>query len=231
MTENRFYQLVLLFLVIVLGYLTYNILSPFLSPIMWAIVLSVVFYPVYAYILKYVKFKPLASFLTLILIFFVLFGPFSYFSYLLTQETVALVNRFQNGNEDLFRGFLKHPIIDSLVQKLLVLLHMTEEDFDKAIMESILKLGKESTGILKAGFSNIVAGAVNLVFMLLSIFFFLEDGPAFISKLESFMPFSKKQRDRLINQTKDIVVSTIYGGVGTAPTSCTPPGCRNPPGT
>jgi predicted PurR-regulated permease PerM len=44
-TGNRFYNLVLVFIVAVLGYLTYRIVAPFLSPIMWAVVFSVVFYP------------------------------------------------------------------------------------------------------------------------------------------------------------------------------------------
>jgi predicted PurR-regulated permease PerM len=79
-------------------------------------------------------------------------------------------------------------------------------------------LAKESSGLIKVGFGNVVAGGINFVFMLLSIFFFLEDGPVFIQKMENFMPFSKKQREKLLNQTKDIVVSTIYGGVVVAMT-------------
>jgi predicted PurR-regulated permease PerM len=216
-TENRFYNLVLIFIVVVLGYLSYNILSPFLSPIMWAVVLSLVFYPLYAFILKYVKYKSLASILTLLAIFLILIGPFSYFAYLLTQETVNLVNRIQNGG-DLLQGFLTHPVVSAVIRKLLVVLRMTEAEFYKAVSDGIVGIAKESTGLIKTGFGNIVAGGVNFVFMLLSIFFFLEDGPAFIQKAESFMPFSRRQRDRLLKQTKDIVVSTIYGGVVVAMT-------------
>lgn len=218
MKENRFYYTVLIFLVLALGYLTYNIISPFMSSIMWAIVLSVVFYPVYAFILKYVKYKPIASVLTLIVIFLLLFGPFSYFSYLLTQEAFALVNRFQSGNVDLLDSVLKHPLINSMINKILVVFHMTEQELYKAIIDGIAKIGRESAGLVRAGFGNIVSGVANFVFMLLSIFFFLEDGPVFIEKIGSFMPFSKRQREKLLNQTKDIVVSTIYGGVVVAVT-------------
>jgi predicted PurR-regulated permease PerM len=52
--------------------------------------------------------------------------------------------------------------------------------------------------------------------MILSTFFFLGDGPEFIEKISNFMPFSKKQKDRLLQQTKDIIVSTMYGGVTVA---------------
>jgi len=202
-----------MFIVAVLGYLTYEILSPFLSPIMWAVVLSLFFYPLYAFILKYVKYRSLASALTLFAIFLILIGPFSYFAYLLTQETVALVNRIQGSDGSLVQNFLSHPVVSAVVQKLLVILRMTEEQFYTAVSDGVVKTAKESAGLVRAGFGNIVVGSVNFVFMFLAIFFFLEDGPAFIEKMEGFMPFSKKQRSRLLRQTKDIVVSTIYGGV------------------
>lgn len=211
--ENRFYYAVLIFLALVLGYLTYQIISPFISPIMWAIVLSVVFYPVYAFILKRVKYKPVASVLTLVVIFLLLFGPFSYFSYLLTQEAFALADKLKSGNVNLLDSILKHPMVSVVVNKVLIFFHMTEQELYKAIIDGIAKIGKESAGIVRAGFGNIAVGIINFVFMLLSIFFFLEDGPAFIEKVGSFMPFSKRQREKLLGQTKDIVVSTIYGGV------------------
>ena len=79
-TDNKFYFIIMTFIILVLGYLTYQIINPFLSSIMWAIVLSILFYPVYALINKYVKFKAAASLLTIIVILIILFGPFSYLS-------------------------------------------------------------------------------------------------------------------------------------------------------
>jgi len=212
-TGNRFYNLVLIFIVAVLGYLTYRILDPFLSPIMWAIVFSLVFYPLYAFILRYGRYRAAASVRTLFAIFLIIIGPFSYFAYLLTLETVALVNRVQATEGNLLQSFLGHPVVSTFVQKLLVVLRMTEVEFYEAVTHGILNVARESTGLIKTGFGNVVAGGVNFVFMFLCAFFFLEDGPALIEKLESFMPFSRRHRARLLKQTKDIVVSTIYGGV------------------
>jgi predicted PurR-regulated permease PerM len=48
---------------------------------------------------------------------------------------------------------------------------------------------------------------------MLSIFFFFVEGPELLDRFSTFMPFSKRQRERLINQTRDIVMSTIYGGI------------------
>ncbi len=214
-TENKFYNLVLIFIVILLGYLSYKIIDPFLSPIMWAVVLSLIFYPVFAFILKYVKYKSMASILTLALIVVILIGPFSYFGYVLTQELVALINHFQDqsGNVNVVHTLMSHPLVNGIVKKLLIILNMTEKELYNTISANLVSFAKQSTGLVKSGFTNILSGSINFVLMLLSIFFFLEDGPTFIEKIESFMPFSQKQRSRLLKQTKDIVVSTIYGGV------------------
>ena len=105
MADNKFYFIIMTFIILVLGYLTYQIISPFLSPIMWAIVLSILFYPVYAFIHKYVKYKSVASLLTLIIILIILFGPFSYLSYLITQEVMSLIGNIESGSFDSLKRF------------------------------------------------------------------------------------------------------------------------------
>jgi predicted PurR-regulated permease PerM len=59
----------------------------------------------------------------------------------------------------------------------------------------------------------VLSVAVNFVIMAFTIFFFFKDGPGFFQKFRSYLPFSEQQRDRLTSQVKDMIVSTIYGGV------------------
>jgi predicted PurR-regulated permease PerM len=215
-SDNKFYFIIMAFIMLVLGYLTYQIISPFLSSIMWAIVLSILFNPVYTFIHKYVKYKSAASLLTLIIILIILFGPFSYLSYLIAQEAMSLMGSIESGSLDSLKTLLKHPAANTMIKKVLLLFHVTEHEFQKALIENLTKIGKESTGLIQAGLGNIVTGIINFVFMILSTFFFLGDGPEFIEKISNFMPFSKKQKDRLLRQTKNIIVSTMYGGVTVA---------------
>ena len=214
--DNKFYFIIMTFIILVLGYLTYQIISPFLSSIMWAIVLSILFYPVYAFIHKYVKYKSVASLLTLIIILIMLFGPFSYLSYLITQEVMSLVGNIESGSFDSLKTFFQHPAANTLIKKVLLIFHITELEFQKALVENVAKIGQDLAGFIKIGLGNIVSGTINFVFMILSTFFFLGDGPEFIEKISNFMPFSKKQKDKLLQQTKDIIVSTMYGGVTVA---------------
>jgi predicted PurR-regulated permease PerM len=217
-TDNKFYFIIMTLIILVLGYLTYQIINPFLSSIVWAIVLSILFYPIFAFILKYVKNKSVASLLTISIILIVLFGPFSYLSYLITQEAMSLVGNIESGSFDSLKILFKHPAANTFVKKILSLFHVTEQEFQKALIENVTKIGHELAGLIKIGLGNIISGTISFVFMILTTFFFLCDGPQFIEKIGNFMPFSKKQKDKLLRQTKDIIVSTMYGGVTVAAT-------------
>jgi predicted PurR-regulated permease PerM len=176
-------------------------------------VISIVFYPVYSFVLRFARWRPLASFITVCLILLVIFGPFSYLSYLLTQELNSLIEHLKAGKFDTLDEMLQHPTVKKITSKALSLFNVSEGDFQKAVANSLSQLGKESIGIIKSGLGNVASAALDFVFILLSTFFFLGDGPVFLEKISNYMPFSKKQRERLAQQVRDIVISTIYGGV------------------
>ncbi len=212
-SSNRFATLAIILVAALLGYLAYRILLPFISPIVWGIVLSTVFYPVYVVILRAVKVKAVASILCLVVILVVLLGPFAYFSYIVTQEIMGLSEYLRAAPEDPVNSLLDHPVVSRVIAKGLKIFHMTEAEFTKAMADGLQELGKQSVGVIRIGLGNVVSTLANFVFMMLSIFFFLVDGPQLIERISSFMPFSRRERERLFAQTRDIVISTIYGGV------------------
>lgn len=213
MPSNRFYFLTLTSLIIVLGYLSFNILKPFLSPIAWAIVLSIVFYPVYAFICKYVRWRSLASLITLIIILLLIFGPFSYFSFLLVKELRDIADYVESGRLEGITDVLKHPNIKAIGDWITSWFGFTEAELNKAIIESLSKLGRELPIKVTRGMGDAVTMILNFIFMSFSIFFILRDGTIFLKKIRDYMPFSDEQKDRLTGQIRDIIISTVYGGV------------------
>jgi predicted PurR-regulated permease PerM len=99
---------------------------------------------------------------------------------------------------------------------LLSLFNITEAELNQTIADNISKLGKEMVGKITKGATNVITISLDFVFMVFSIFFFLRDGPEFLSRVRDYMPFSEEQKDRLVKQIRDIVISTIYGGVAVA---------------
>ncbi len=210
---NRFYFLMLTALVLLLGYLSYQILRPFLAPIAWAIVLSMVFYPVYAFILRHIKRKSAASLITLGLIVVIILGPFSYLFFLLISELRDVSGYIEGGKVETLKETLRHPAVKAITDKIIPLFNMTEAEMDRAIVDGISKAGKEFMGKATKGVGNILTGTLNFIFMSFSIFFLLRDGTGFLERIRDYMPFSEEQKDRLTAQIRDIIVSTIYGGI------------------
>ncbi len=213
---TRFYLCAVTVLLLLLGFLSYKIIKPFLIPIAWAIVFSIVFYPVYAYILKYIKWKSVAALLTLIIILIVILGPFSYLTFLLVSELKDLGDYLETGKFENLLNILQHPSIKAITNKLLPVLNITEAELNKSIIENISKVAKEIVGRITKGATTVITFSLDFVFMVLSIFFFLKDTPDFLGKIRDYMPFSETQKDRLVKQVRNIIISTIYGGVAVA---------------
>ena len=210
---SRFYLFAVIALLLILGLLTYQILKPFLTPIAWAIVFSIIFYPVYVFTLKYTRWKSVAALLTLTIILVVILGPFSYLTYMLVSELKDLTGYLEADKIEALESLLQHPSIKAVTDKILSVFNLTEDELNKTIIDNISKLGKEMVGRITKGATNVVTISLDFIFMVFSIFFFLRDGPEFLSKTRDYMPFSEIQKDRLVKQVRDIIISTIYGGV------------------
>lgn len=204
----------LLFLIAVLGYLAYQIISPFLTAVAWAMVFAIVFYPVYAYICRYVKFKSVASLITIVFILVIILGPISYLTSLLVHETQAFLASIDQEQIESLQNFYNGLRSSTLYQSMSS--YMGELPSEKVILEGIKKAVRTVLSNLSLQITNVMAVIANFVFMFFTIFFFLKDGPGFLIKARDLIPFSEKHKDRLGTQLKDMIVSTVYGGATVA---------------
>lgn len=201
----------LLSILAILGYLSYQIFQPFLTAIAWAIVFCVIFYPAYVYILKFLRVKALASLATLLMILIVIIGPFSYITFALINEVSDFVGKPEGITETL-TSILSDERVAAVIERVKPYTGL-EGPSEEVISENAKKFGKRVVEKLSAGFTNVLGVGVDFVFMAFTIFFLLKDGPGFLRKIRGYLPFSEQQKDRLASQINDMIVSTIYGGV------------------
>lgn len=213
MAVNRFYFFTLIVFVFLLGYLNYQIWKPFLIPIAWAIVLSILFYPLYAFLLKLIRQRAITSALILCLILILIIGPFSYLTFMLVKELRALSDHMAGGKLDTIKNLLQHPSVMPVIEKATSLLNLTPDELDKTIAENLSRFGKDLATYLTKGVREILTVTFHFFIMAFSIFFFLKDGPVIFKRGRDFLPFSEKQKERLVKQTRDMIITTIYGGV------------------
>jgi predicted PurR-regulated permease PerM len=203
----------MLFIVCILAYLTFQILRPFLAPIAWAVVFTIVFYPVFAFTLRYVKLRGLASFITILLMIAIIIGPFSYFMVLLLSELRHLAGWLESDKITSIGKIFQHPTIAAFLDRIADIFGLSERELDKALMDYLAGTGKEFIIQLTQGAGNFVGVTISFIFMIFSAFFMFRDGGDFLHKSRDFMPFSEEQKVVLANQVRDIIISTIYGGI------------------
>lgn len=213
MPFNRFYFATLLFLLAVLGYLTYSVMNPFLPAILWAVVFSIVFYPVYAFLSRHIKIRSVASVLTILLIVVIILAPFTYVSLTLLKELQAVALKINENRLETIHNIVERIQSSALMTKINSYLGANELVSEQAIMENIKKIGTKMISDIPLRITNILSTAVNFIFMIFTVFFLFRDGPAALAKVKNYMPFREHQKERLARQIKDIVVSTVYGGV------------------
>ena len=213
MTANRFYSATSIFLVILLGYLTYQILQPFIHAIAWAVVFAIVFYPVYVFLVRFIRVKSLSSIATLLIVILVIIGPVTYFSFVLVDEIGNLVRNINKDTFDSIINVFAHSRITQLIGKIQSYLGMEGISNTDTLMENMRSLGKSVAHSLSTGIGNLAGMLIDFIFMLLALFFFLKDGPGILSRIRDYLPFSEENKNRLISKVRDMIISTVYGGV------------------
>lgn len=213
MGGNRFYVLTSVAILLGLGYLTYRMLEPFFGAIIWAVVLSIIFYPVYIFILKYIKSKFFASAFTIVLIFIIIIGPFFYLSLVFFEELRDVAGKLDKEAMDSIKDVLAAPQIAGITKKLQSYFGIENVSPADIIVGNLKKLGQVILNNLSAWIANFTKVILDFIFMTFGIFFLLKDGPDFIKKIKDYLPFADKHKDKLASQVKDMIVSTVYGGV------------------
>ena len=193
------------------------LLWPFVSVIILAIVVTAVFMPVYKLLNR--KFNPtLASLLTCVLIFFVLFLPLSFLVGILANEAweLYLTARGALQSKPIMELLERSDIFDKINQFLARFkIEITGEQLNRAIAEVgrvvALFLYEQARSIT----TNVLKFIVNFFFMLLIIFYLLIDSPRLISFIFKMSPLPEDQDQILIQKFKDIATAILLGnGLG-----------------
>jgi len=219
MKREHIFLIFILFLTVVSFYLLYQILLPFLSSIIWAILLAMVFYPLFQKLQRILKKRGVISALIMtLLVFIVIVLPFTLLLASLASEVVDIYHRAEEIiRTGQFQAYLEKakeiPILKWILARLSEHLDFSQTDPLPLILKNFKQISNfifTQTTILLKGFSTFVAG---FFFTLLSLYYFFKDGSHLFGRLKEFVPLPSKERDLLIQRFKDMIYATIYGGI------------------
>jgi predicted PurR-regulated permease PerM len=191
------------------------LLSPFYSIIVLGAVVAGAFYPVFRLLAAHSKISPgIASLLTCLLIFFILFVPIVFFVGVLTQEAYELI---QLARSPALSGFINtHFTNSALLERINPVLAnfdiaITGDDLNKTISDIGRAVGLFLYDQARAIASNTLSFLSSFFLMLLVIFFLLIDGPRLVKFLIDLSPLPEAQDAQLIGKFNDMAGAILIG--------------------
>ncbi len=219
MKKEHIFLIFILFLTFLSIYLLYQILSPFLSSIIWAILLAMIFYPLFQKLQRLLKKRDVLSALIMtLLVFIVIVLPFTLLMASLASEVVDTYHRVEEtiktGQLQAYLERIKEvPILKWILARLSQHIDFSQMDPLPLLLKNLRQIStfifNQTTFLLK-GLSTFIAG---FFFTLLCLYYLFKDGSLFFKRLKEVVPLSSKERDLLIRRFKEMIYATIYGGI------------------
>lgn len=209
--ERNFYIWILLFFIGLLGYINYQILKSFFFSAGWAVVIALIFHPLYEYLKKFLKYSGLSAFVTIVLVLILFLFPFVYISYQIILEAGDFIQKVNV--PELINQITASPLLSKIFLKLSFITGGDVSSLQTLINNELARLMKEAVVKIAQGFGDFLGFILNVILTFFIAFFFLKDGNHFVQKIGEFLPFSESDKISIINQIKNIIHTTFYGGI------------------
>jgi predicted PurR-regulated permease PerM len=218
MKKEHIFFIIIFLLTALSFYLFYRIISPFLRPIVWAILLSIVFYPLFQKLQHLLKKKALSAMIMTLLVIVVIVLPSALLTISLANE---VVDAYHDLEEMIKTGRLQ-AYLEQIRQvtpfkwiwtKLDQYLNLSQADPFTFLLQNVRQIGTflfNQTSVIFKGLSTFVIG---FFFALLSLYYLFKDGNRLLERLKAIAPIPSKERELILFRFKDMIYATIYGGI------------------
>ena len=201
-------------------YLCWRMVSPFLPALCWAFALTLISDPAYQWLLRRGLPRGLAAIAIIVLIGVLLVGPGAALASALAKEASDVMNRVTNeaGIKDVQEAIERNRLGGPAFRWL-------DSRFD--LPKEAIQIARSAAGWASATVSSILSGSIwmftQFTVTLLVLFYFLRDGQAIHEKLRSAIPLSAAETDLIVDRIAQmlrislsgkIVVAAIQGTLG-----------------
>ena len=206
--ENRAFLLVVVLVTVAFAWT----IGGFLMPVFWAVVLAVLFTPLFGWFERRLRgHSTIAALLTLLTVLSLVVAPLVLLGALVTQEAVGVYDQVSSGEVD-----LTEPIatVERLVPRLVLRAEELGVDFDQVrenVASSALAISRGvASGLLGFG-QQALQFTLLLAVSLYVLFFFVRDGQSLQDLLVRALPLGDPRERRLITKFAAVTRATVKG--------------------
>jgi predicted PurR-regulated permease PerM len=198
--------------VFLLGYLFYQLFSPFLTPLAWAAIIAAFFFGRYKRLERRFG-KTTAASISTVAVTLIIVVPFVLITVAFIQQAVQTLGQVDLASSS-SKGLARLQRAWMWAQRQWFGRNLGS--FEEELKETTAWLAgvvASSVGIL---LKNLVLLIADLVIMLFALFFFFRDGEAIMTRLRRVLPFEAGFRERGIAQAADLIRASISAGLTVA---------------
>jgi predicted PurR-regulated permease PerM len=207
----------------VIIFFLYQVFAPFFTAIIWAIVLTIVFSPLFRRMLGIVRGRRTeAAFITCVLILILIVLPVTILGVLITQQSIALYQSVQENAGSLadvnarLQELQNRPAIQRLTQIAGKLSGTAEIDLKQLLHEAASGVSRFLVDIGPSVLRNVGEMIFSFFLIFITMFFLLRDGPQLIEAIKAASPLPDAIEAELFNKLEDVSYATFYGSLLTA---------------
>lgn len=214
--DGRTAQAVRIGLTIGILALSLALLSPFLSPVLWAGVLCYTLNPIYRWMVRVSGGRRTVSALVMCAVLTVgVIVPLVYLSLVVAQDMTktyrALVISLREGDRPLLDGWRDYPFLSAPLDAMANLERLTGTNLRASLAENLAELGKVLVEQVTRLVTHALYALVQLAVILLCAFYFFRDGDKLIEWLRSTNLIEPERQRVLAKRFDDVVKGTVYG--------------------
>ncbi len=209
-------QIITVSLVVIVGYLLYLIMVPFWVPIFLAIVLSILFYPLYQWIRVKIRLADwTASILTCAVITLFITIPASLLGAALVNEVLDIYEWAEEyakqspiwiqGSPSVLLTYIKDAL-DKYIDVSIM-------DIRNIMLKSIREASSFLIQNLRGMITNFTGFIIKIILSLFAMFYLFKDGDKLIESVKGFLPLNEEDKRTIFKKNHDVIHATLYGGV------------------
>ena len=204
-SQNAYYLLLTLITILFVS-LIFN----FAAPILWSIVVSIIFYPLYEKLLLMTNKKSLSSMLSLILILLLVIMPSIAVLGLIGNELINFINSSENYS---FEQYFQMIPNESAINQLIAWSGLSINDLIEKADDFLISASKMLYQSVSTISANVINFFVSLFIFVYLTFFFLRDGEKILQHCMDAFPMKNEDESYLLDQFQKTTRATIKGTV------------------
>jgi predicted PurR-regulated permease PerM len=199
-----------------------HILDPFLTPILGALVLLILAYPLHRWLSKKLPHKPNScAFLSTLIVTLLIVGPFMAICWLLFNESLSMGPVIEQWGAALHNwhggtALLSIPWVNTIESKLLRGFGVERVDFQQGVMHILAYLFSAVSELGQNMAKSAIISVGHILTMIFTLFFLFRDGDKLLAQCKQLIPMRMEYKDELLHTLKVTTTEIVRGSLMTS---------------